>query len=199
MNITIIILLSFLLIAIIILGVMIINKLNSVNSNIPPTKIDIDLTNLNKFIKREFLFEFIKWIMPSIKTLDAEGPIKSPSFINELKNPDILQEKMSLIAINIISKMSIYLINEFNAVYNKNFDNNAKERNTNANLYNYITRQIMFFIRRVDFEITTLLETDIESKPSDILKQYVLAIEAEIYKLNNILIVEEPNETEKSE
>lgn len=199
MNITIIILLSFLLIAIIILGVMIINKLNSVNSNIPPTKIDIDLTNLNKFIKREFLFEFIKWIMPSIKTLDAEGPIKSPSFINELKNPDILQEKMSLIAINIISKMSIYLINEFNAVYNKNFDNNAKERNTNANLYNYITRQIMFFIRRVDFEITTLLETDIESKPSDILKQYVLAIEAEIYKLNNILIVEEPDETEKSE
>ena len=137
--------------------------------------------------------------MPSIKTLDAEGPIKSPSFINELKNPDILQEKMSLIAINIISKMSIYLINEFNAVYNKNFDNNVKERNTNANLYNYITRQIMFFIRRVDFEITTLLETDIESKPSDILKQYVLAIEAEIYKLNNILIVEEPNETEKSE
>ncbi len=57
----------------------------------------------------------------------------------------------------------------------------------------------MFFIRRVDFEITSMFETRTDAKPTDLLKQYVLAIEAEIYKLNNIQIVEEESEIEESE
>ena len=153
----------------------------------PPAKIDVNLTDLNTFIRKEFLFEFIKWIMPAPTTIEMNGPVKMPSFINDLKKPEVLKEKMTLITIQIISKMSVYLINEFNAVY-KNLRSGDKETQ-NLSLYNYIARQVMFYLRRVDFEITTLFETDTKSKPTDILKQYVLAIETEIYKLNNILIV----------
>ncbi len=196
MKILIIILLSLLWISLIVFSIMVIKRLK--NSPKPqPVKIDVNLKDFNTFIRREFLFEFIKWIMYAPKTIDVDnGPVKMPSFINDLKNPEVLNEKMTLITTQIISKMSVYLINEFNAVYD---DLGATSNEDNIMLYSYVSRQVMFFIRRVDFEITSMFETRTDAKPTDLLKQYVLAIEAEIYKLNNIQIVEEESEIEESE
>lgn len=184
MNMFLTIILILLFLSIVGIGFTIIKLLKGLNSQIPPAKIDINLENLNTFIRREFLFEFIKWIMYAPNTIDVNGPVKMPSFIKDLKNQEFLQKKMAVMTTQIISKMSIYLIREFNAVYR-----NSKE--DDSALYAYVTRQIMFYIRRAEFEITALFEYRTQDKPTDLLKEYVLAIEAEIYKLNNILIVEE--------
>ena len=187
--ITIMIIISLILLSEIVFGIIFISKLKKlINKSEPIIEVKDGLTTVNNFIRREFLFEFIKWIMVAPPTIDMSGPLKLPSFISDLKNPDILQEKMAIIATQIISKMSIYLIKEFSAMYNNSDDSEL--------LYTYVSRQIMFYIRRVDFEITSLLEINSDVKPTDLLKQYVLSVESEIYKLNNILIIDESDKEE---
>lgn len=161
------------------------------SNNIPPAdEIDVTLKNVNSFIRKEFLFEFQKWIWSAPTSINMSDPDRSSTFINDLKNPEILQKQMKSIVSLIISKMSVYLISEFSAVYNLSPDN--------SELYDYVTRQVMFYIRRIDMEITSMFETDTSTKTTDLLKSYVVAIEAEIYKTNNISIVEnQENKDEK--
>ena len=191
MNVFIIVLLSLLLISIIAIGVMIIKTLG-VALEPQPVKIDVELKNLNAFIRREFLFEYVNWILYAPTTIEMNGPVKMPSFIKDIKDPDVIKKKMSIIVSRIISKMSIYLIRDFKAVYKLSKEDDSP-------LYEYVSRQIMFYIRRADFEITSMFELDTESKPTDLLKQYVLTIEAEIYKLNNILIVSDESKSSSTE
>lgn len=161
------------------------------SNNIPPAdEIDVTLKNVNSFIRKEFLFEFQKWIWSAPTSINMSDPDRSSTFINDLKNPEILQKQMKSIVSLIISKMSVYLISEFSAVYNLSPDN--------SELYDYVTRQVMFYIRRIDMEITSMFETNTSTKTTDLLKSYVVAIEAEIYKTNNISIVEnQENKDEK--
>ena len=162
-------------------------KKSKSNEGIPPAEeIDVSLKNVNEFIRKEFLFEFQKWIWSAPTSINMSDPDRSSTFINDLKNPEILQKKMKSIVSLIISKMSVYLISEFSMVYNLDQNEDA--------LYDYVTRHVMFYIRRIDMEITSMFETDKSTKTTDLLKSYVVAIEAEIYKINDISIVEVPEE-----
>ncbi len=136
--------------------------------------------------------------MKEYKTIDMGGHAKIPSFISDLKNPQILNERMTIITANIVSRIGKQFVNTFNTIY---YSDNIDDRTL---LNSYVARQVMFYIRRFNFEMAALIEREQnkDTKPLDIIKSYVLAIETEIYKINDIEIVseiEEENNTQNEE
>lgn len=177
---------TLLLLLLIIIAILIMreskNITNNTSNSVVP-EIDIDLKDLNSFIRKEFLFEFSKWIFKSSITIEMNGPDRNPSFLNEIKNPEIVSNKISHITAMIISKMSKKLIVSFYSVYNKNIDSKNEE------LHDYVARHIFFFIRKINFELTGLFSTISDISALEIVKNYAIGIEEEIYEINNINIL----------
>lgn len=165
----------------------IINENKNIVKNTSDTQIsdiDIYLKDLNGFIRKEFLFEFSKWILKSTITIEMNGPDRNPSFLNEIKNPEVVEKKISNMTAIIISKMSNKLISSFYAVYKRN------EIGKNDELFDYVARHIFFYIRKINFELTSLF-TEISDIPAlEIVKNYAIRIEEEIYEMNNIDILD---------
>ena len=111
------------------------------------------------------------------------GPDRNPSFLNEIKNPEIVSDKISNITAIIISKMSKKLIVSFYSVYNKTIDSKNEE------LHDYVARHVFFFIRKINFELTGLFSTISDISALEIIKNYAIGIEEEIYEINNINIL----------
>lgn len=155
---------------------------NTLDIRVP--EIDVYLKNLNNFIRKEFLFEFSKWILKSSITIEMNGPDRNPSFLNEIKNPDIVKNKISNITAIIISKMSKKLISSFYTVYKRN------EVDKNDELYDYVARHVFFYIRKINFELTGLFTSITDIPALEIVKNYAIKIEEEIYEINNINILD---------
>lgn len=153
-------------------------------SNIQVPNIDIYLKDLNSFIRKEFLFEFSKWILKSSITIEMNGPDRNPSFLNEIKNPDIVKNKISNITAIIISKMSKNLVSSFYTVYKRN------ETGKNDELFDYVARHVFFYIRKINFELTGLFTSVIDMPALEIVKNYAIKLEEEIYEINNIDILD---------
>lgn len=165
------------------------------NKNKPESKQPMPLTDdivslkrVNAFIKREFMFELQKWIQ-SAPTEVSVGGIngRNTSFQNDIKDPDIIQARITAMVSLIIYKMSPGLIEEFYSVYNREPVSATSEDNL---LYDYISRYVLFCIRRVDRDITELFVTNRDIQTIDLLKSYVVDIEETIDKMNDINIVE---------
>lgn len=155
---------------------------NTLDIQVPD--IDVYLKDLNNFIRKEFLFEFSKWILKSSITIEMNGPDRNPSFLNEIKNPNIVKNKISNITAIIISKMSKKLISSFYTVYKRN------EVDKNDELYDYVARHVFFYIRKINFELTGLFTSITDIPALEIVKNYAIKIEEEIYEINNINILD---------
>lgn len=155
---------------------------NTSNTQVPD--IDVNLKDLNSFIRKEFLFEFSKWILKSSITIEMNGPDRNPSFLNEIKNPDIVKNKISNITAIIISKMSKNLVSSFYTIYKRN------EAGKNDELFDYVARHIFFYIRKINFELTGLFTSITDMPALEIVKNYAIKLEEEIYEINNIDILD---------
>ena len=79
--------------------------------------------------------------------------------------------------------MSKKLIVSFYSVYNKTIDSENEE------LHDYVARHVFFFIRKINFELTGLFSTISDISALEIIKNYAIGIEEEIYEINNINIL----------
>lgn len=164
-----------------------------INEIIVP-KIDVSLTDINEFIRRETLFNFISWFNSRVAVKNMSNPDQSSTLISELKKPELIKEKMQVITLNIIATMSPALKNTFFTVYNKGAYDSPDDM-----LSTYVSRQVMFFIRRVNVDITALFTNNQNDSVDKLLKQYVVSIENEIYKNNDIEILSSDNFAEEQE
>ena len=57
-------------------------------------KVDVTLSDVNEFIKRETLFSFISWFNSKVTVKNMSNPDQTSSLITDLKTPEIIQQKM---------------------------------------------------------------------------------------------------------
>lgn len=146
-------------------------------------QIDVSLVNLNVFIRREFLFQLINWLNSGVNVKNMSTIDHTSVVISELKDPEILKTKMTTITSVIVGNMSKRLLAEFHSVYN---NMTGEEIPT---IVTYVSRQVMFYIRKVNVDISTMFNVNKDKPVDDLLKLYILGIENEIYNLNQIQTV----------
>jgi len=147
-------------------------------------KVDVTLSSVNYFIRREVLFDFISWFNSKIAVKHMGNPNQSSTLIGELKDPDIIQKKMQVLTMKILATMSPSLKYQFYSVYDKRAYDDP-----DSMLSSYISRQIMFYIRRANVDITAMFTNNPEDSTDKLLKLYIISLENEIYKNNNIDIL----------
>lgn len=152
--------------------------------------LDVSLTNINAFIRREFLFQLINWLNSGVNVKNMSTIDHTSVVISELKNPEVLKTKMTTITSVIVGNMSNRLLAEFHAVYN---NMTGEEIPT---IVSYVSRQVMFYIRKVNVDISTMFNENKDKPVDDLLKLYILGIESEIYNLNQIETVTGGSSTE---
>lgn len=152
--------------------------------------IDVSLTNVNAFIRREFLFQLINWLNSGVNVKNMSTIDHTSVVISELKNPEILKTKMTTITSVIVGNMSKRMLAEFHSVYN---NMTGEEIPT---IVTYVSRQVMFYIRKVNVDISTMFNENKDKPVDDLLKLYILGIESEIYNLNQIQTVTGGSSTE---
>lgn len=152
--------------------------------------IDVSLTNVNAFIRREFLFQLINWLNSGVNVKNMSTIDHTSVVISELKNPEILKTKMTTITSVIVGNMSKRMLAEFHSVYN---NMTGEEIPT---IVTYVSRQVMFYIRKVNVDVSTMFNENKDKPVDDLLKLYILGIESEIYNLNQIQTVTGGSSTE---
>lgn len=149
------------------------------------------MDRVDGFIRREVLFEIQKWLTSSSITVKNVSN-NSPSIIEELSDGTIINDKTSKITIFIVTKMSKDLKNGFYRVYSKNLESvPIKSENGEVitdGLISYVGRAVYFYIRYMVVEITNMLHINTKNNLSvdNIIEDYILRLEREIYKINNI-------------
>lgn len=157
-------------------------KLQSPELVVP--KVDVTLSDVNEFIKRETLFSFISWFNSKVTVKNMSNPDQTSSLITDLKTPEIIQQKMQTVTAYIQTTMSPALKASFYAVYNRD-----AYRDTDEMLTTYIARHVMFYIRKVNVDITELFTSNPKDPTDKLLKLYVISLENEIYKNNDIEVI----------
>lgn len=157
-------------------------KLRSPELVVP--KVDVTLSDVNEFIKRETLFSFISWFNAKVTVKNMSNPDQASSLITDLKTPEIIQQKMQTVTAYIQTTMSPALKASFYAVYNRD-----AYRDPDEMLTTYIARHVMFYIRRVNVDITELFTSNSNDPTDKLLKLYVISLENEIYKNNDIEVI----------
>lgn len=147
-------------------------------------KVDVTLSDVNEFIKRETLFSFISWFNAKVTVKNMSNPDQASSLITDLKTPEIIQQKMQTVTAYIQTTMSPALKASFYAVYNRD-----AYRDPDEMLTTYIARHVMFYIRRVNVDITELFTSNPNDSTDKLLKLYVISLENEIYKNNDIEVI----------
>lgn len=164
------------------IGYILYTKLRAPEMIVP--NIDVTLKDVNYFIRREVLFNFISWFNSKILVKNMSNPDQTSSLVSELKSPDVIQQKMNNITLYILSTMSPALKANFFSVYSK-----SAYDDPNDMLSVYISRQVMFFIRKVNVDITALFTNNPEEPTDKLLKAYIVSLENEIHEDNNIEII----------
>lgn len=144
------------------------------------SEVDVDLTDLNKFIKRETLFQVIMWFTNKSNVKNMSTFEHASVIVSDLKNTEEIKKKVSVITSLIVGNLSPLLIEQFKQVYNINAYSSPVDA-----LSIYVSRMVLFYFRKINTDITVLVETSNRSVDS-IIKMYTLSIENEIYKDNNI-------------
>ena len=165
-------------------------KRSEITEHYDVSKIDVTLSDVNNFIRRETLYSFASWFNAKITTKNMSNPNQASSLITELKAPDIIKKKLETISAYIFITMSPALKSQFYAVYNKSAYTDPDEI-----LNVYISRHVMFYIRKVNVDITALFQENKNQTTDELLKMYVVSLENEIYKNNDIAIIK-ANETD---
>jgi len=163
-------------------------KLRSPELVVP--KIDVTLSDVNEFIRRETLFSFISWFNSKVTVKNMSNPDQASSLITDLKTPEIIQQKMQTITAYIQATMSPALKASFYAVYNRD-----AYRDPDEMLTTYIARHVMFYIRKVNVDITELFTSNQNDPTDKLLKLYVISLENEIYKNNDIEVIKTLSDT----
>ena len=146
-------------------------------------EIDVDLTDLNKFIKRETLFQVIMWFTSksNVKNMSSSSFDHASVIVSDLKNTEEIKKKVSVITGLIVGNLSPLLIEQFKQVYNINAYSSPVDA-----LSIYVSRMVLFYFRKINTDITVLVETNSNKSVDSVIKLYTLSIENEIYKDNNI-------------
>lgn len=146
---------------------------------------------INLFIRNEFLFELKKWIMQSKSVTNvANGENK---FYTELTDDEILQQKLSKITALIIAKMSSDVKNAFYRLYSTSFSyygSEDEEQPTDKDtLYIYVARLLTLYVSRIVTELTTLMTKFPDISQSEIMSDYIIEINNELYISNETYII----------
>lgn len=144
-------------------------------------EIDVDLTDLNKFIKRETLFQVIMWFTSKSNVKNMSSSDHASVIVSDLKNTEEIKKKVSVITSLIVGNLSPLLIEQFKQVYNINAYSSPVDA-----LSIYVSRMVLFYFRKINTDITVLVETNSNKSVDSVIKLYTLSIENEIYKDNNI-------------
>lgn len=144
-------------------------------------EIDVDLTDLNKFIKRETLFQVIMWFTSKSNVKNMSSSDHASVIVSDLKNTEEIKKKVSVITSLIVGNLSPLLIEQFKQVYNINAYSSPVDA-----LSIYVSRMVLFYFRKINTDITVLVETNSNRSVDSVIKLYTLSIENEIYKDNNI-------------
>lgn len=163
-------------------------KLQSPELVVP--KVDVTLSDVNEFIKRETLFSFISWFNSKVTVKNMSNPDQTSSLITDLKTPEIIQQKMQTVTAYIQITMSPALKASFYTVYNRDAYHDTDEM-----LTTYIARHVMFYIRKVNVDITELFTSNPKDPTDKLLKLYVISLENEIYKNNDIEVIKTLGDT----
>ena len=143
--------------------------------------IDVGLTDLNKFIKRETLFQVIMWFTSKSNVKNMSSSDHASVIVSDLKNTEEIKKKVSVITSLIVGNLSPLLIEQFKQVYNINAYSSPVDA-----LSIYVSRMVLFYFRKINTDITVLVETNSNKSVDSVIKLYTLSIENEIYKDNNI-------------
>ena len=135
------------------------------------------------FINNGRAYYEASFIVENIESFD-DSKLVDNDFLNEIKDPKMVEQKISNITAIVISKMSKKLVSSFYSVYKKN------KNSENEELYEYVARHIFFFIRKINFELTELFTTMTDTPALEIVKGYAIRLEEEIYEINNIDILD---------
>ena len=160
-------------------------------TSIPIQDVDVTLKELHSLVKREFLFALDNWFREGIGIKSMSNPLHQLSIVNNLKDSKFIEEKVNYLVAYISGRISSHIKAGFRAVY--------KDDDTDEELQYYISRLILFYIKRVNTDITILFEDSRTQNidTDELIKAYFLDIEKEIYE-NNYIAVIEP-ETNKSQ
>ena len=138
------------------------------------------LEEINTFIQRETIFEFLKWILnesdTTIITTNGSGNVRS-DFAEQIKDNAVVKKRSSLITIMIIDRMSDDLKRAFYRLYNKR----SKEV-----LEMYVSRWVIFFIRKTVAELTERLARDTTTKYTSVIKVFAYDLEQYLYRISKI-------------
>lgn len=143
--------------------------------------VDVSLTDLNKFIKRETLFQVIMWFTSKSNVKNMSSSDHASVIVSDLKNTEEIKKKVSVITSLIVGNLSPLLIEQFKQVYNINAYSSPVDA-----LSIYVSRMVLFYFRKINTDITVLVETNSNRSVDSVIKLYTLSIENEIYKDNNI-------------
>lgn len=143
--------------------------------------VDVGLTDLNKFIKRETLFQVIMWFTSKSNVKNMSSSDHASVIVSDLKNTEEIKKKVSVITSLIVGNLSPLLIEQFKQVYNINAYSSPVDA-----LSIYVSRMVLFYFRKINTDITVLVETNSNRSVDSVIKLYTLSIENEIYKDNNI-------------
>ena len=145
------------------------------------SEVDVNLTDLNKFIKRETLFQIIMWFTSKSNVKNMSSFEHASVIVSDLKNTEEIKKKVSVITSLIVGNLSPLLIEQFKRVYTINAYSSPVDV-----LSLYVSRMVLFYFRKINTDITVLIETNSNISVDSIIKTYTLSIENEIYKDNNI-------------
>jgi len=141
------------------------------------------LKQVNAFIRKESAFELFKWINNSVSVKNANG---ASIFAEKIKDSAAVSKQVGIMTTIIYVRMSSHIKNAFYRVYGKDCDDYDGEDKA---IFDYITRWVMFAVRRITLDLTLLLQDKPDTNFDDIVKQYILQLEIEIHKNNDIYLL----------
>ena len=146
---------------------------------------------INSFIRNEFLFELKKWIMQSKSVTNVSNG--ENKFYTELTDDEILQQRLSKITALIIAKMSQDVKNAFYRLYSTSFlyygsedDEPTTDKDT---LYIYVARLLALYVSRIVTELTTLMTKFPNISQNEIMSDYIIEINNELYISNETYVI----------
>ena len=137
---------------------------------------------VNEFIRNEAIFEILKWINKDINQKSTNGTL---SFAETIKDAAAITNQVSAMTSIIYIKMGSNIKNAFYRVY----ETDISEDGEDVQLIKYISRYLMFMLRRLTIDLTLELDRQRDKDFSSILKEYILSLENEIYNNNSIYVI----------
>jgi hypothetical protein len=172
------------------------------------------MDEINTFIRREMKFEILKWIISEKDSVD----IADSSYTNltkQLTNPKKTNERVQAITMELMALIGTDLKRAFYRQYSEHpglvdgfSDTEIVEKkfllfkyraaktivhDAPDGLCMYISRAVMFYIRRMIADISVILKTGEDVDYQKVIGNYCLILERDVYNDNGIYLIN-PNE-----